>query len=320
MDAPSTPTVQVPEPFLGGADPAPILPEQPERPEPTGPQHSARSLRLAHEFGYAQADIDNMTPAQLDASVEQMNLFVLRQARENEKRMQAMQNRDRAPAPRPVTQQQPKDELLDESEFDPRLAKTVNRLIAENKQLRQQQGQIVENERRKHVSQMDDAIDGGFEALSKTHGHLFGVGPAGTLPKDSPEMRRRIKIIRASGILNSDSPRQIAAKIKDAVADLVPAATAEPAEEASAYGDAVQPRPTPKNGKPRGKNGQFLTDEEARWQEGALAQPRSRTSVQEPDGRDKAVKNVAKLLQERGEYAGSQVGDQTLDELFPDLN
>lgn len=321
VDAP-TPLVETPAPFLAEEEPAIILPSKPVAAAPSGPAHSPRSLRLAKEFGYSQPDIDAMSPEQLDASVDQTNMFLLRQAREQQTRFNSMtqlDNVNRQPMPAPVPE--PENDLLDEALYDAPLARAVNKTATENKQLKQQLQQITEREQQRTVAAMDDALDGAFEVLGKSHGHLFGTGPLTTLPQGAAEIQRRVGIIKSANLRNNDSPRVVAAKIKAAVELMYPVAPVPVTEPVGGYAAALA-APTGQQParaeRPRGANGQYLSEEEARWAQAGIARPTQRATAREPDGKAKAVSSVAQLLAERSQFADSADADQTLDDLFPD--
>lgn len=294
------------------------------------PKHTARALRLAGEFGFTQAEIDEMTPEELTRSVDIAAIQTARMNKEYATAMAHIQARQPQPPPTPdavaATAANPEDELsLDENVVHPEVIK-ANRLLKDMaKKLREQEArEQSRNQAEAERTNLErfEVIDNAFESLGDTYRALLGNGSASDLKPESAEMKRRMAVLQQTG-LDFNKPMSAKALTKAIVstAQLLFGAAAQPAVAdpyaAGVNGSApVTPsRPVPPKDS---RNGRFVSATE--YENGALATPTQRKEIDLPPGRERAVANVAKILGDRGAYVDEgRPGDAILDD-FPGTN
>lgn len=330
-DQPTPPLTESIEFFDGTGAEEPAQPAVAPKPAVA---HSQRSLRLAQEFGYTTEVVNSLSPAELDERVHVDNLAALRFARQLQHERATQQTFDqsrRQPVPEPQPVAAAKPTLDPELGYDPLLSSTIEDLRRENAALKAGQEQFLQATQRQQSMQIEEAVDSAFDAVAQTHGRIFGTGPLELLVVGSPEYQRRGKIFGTAGIKAGDSPRVAKQKVLQAIALMYPAQQAPaPQPETPAVGGygafaGNGPPVAPvKAVRPKGPNGQFLSDEEInvrRWMEGGLARPTQRSGAAEAEmnGVDKATRSVAAILGERGGSVGGESGEAGFDDFLGGL-
>lgn len=269
-------------------------------------KHPAGLVRRALRFGAAQAAIDAASTDELDDWVERTEIEVEREREQAQRARSTDEAIDRTRT-RPAAKAEPaveEDELglgELEKELDPRVVKFLK---AQTERLKAAEGELKQATEREKVRQQrttEELYDAAFAGLDKKYQKVFGDGDGREMPGTSKELRRRIAVLKESGIdVQNDSPASMRRKISKAAEELygeiLGQAAAEPKEDDAGAYSGVKPsqeltRKSKGNGTPR------ITKEQ--WDDGGLATPTHRAS-KEPKGRDRAIRAVAAQMKERG--------------------
>lgn len=273
--------------------------------EPDAPTHPSYLIEAAKEAGFDDNEIASIPTDQLHAQVHRAQRAArLAQQQEREAfarihgQERPQQPREQAPPP------EPDDNLvIDELEkegYDPRLMKTMRKLIARNKELetiKSEIGNVAHRERERSVTTNTEKIEAAFESLGPDFHVYFGDGAASEMANGSPELRRRRMMLADAGInFDKDSVQAIKKKIK-AAAEI-------------AYGPVLNKKkpveevPDPYAGvvKSSKTNGQRFTNEE--WDAAAVARPTHRDNAELPLGDERAIRNLAKKMGKTADLSG----------------
>ncbi len=266
-------------------DVEPSVPEpepKPAAPEP--PKHSRKTLRMAHDLGLSQAQINSATPEQLDDFVYDANRAAMHRVAEAARQEAIRQAQQQRQAPAPV----PETLGIDESQFDPQLIGAIKGVKAEYKQhlgqLSQQLqytqqilAQQTQAQQQAIAAQQQAAIHNQLDAAFASRPEIVGKGPASGLKPGSPELQRRLAAIAVAQ--NDQQGGTLEDKIGRAMEAL--------------YG-------------PKDKEPEVAPAVVERWNKGALARTTQRNSPPEAPGPKKAAKAVNEFLKKRG-YDSSNV-------------
>lgn len=261
--------------------------DKPEKkPEPAAPKHNEFLVEQAIEFGATQAQIDRVSPAELKAWVKQ----------------QIAERRSQADGRKPEPDAD--DDLgvevdgkkVKASDYDPGIAAVLKALKKQGDLQKQQLESIQADHARRHASDQKAAAEAFFADLSD----LYGKGQYEELDPDT--LGRRNLLVYAAGVVKTDSPVEIAKKLKTAHAQLqklyggkaeVPAPKAPEKELPDRDPDTGQFRRTPE-----------ADAEVERWRRGGVHEPTSRTTPapKEPNlgPEERAERVVAQKFQEFG--------------------
>lgn len=277
--APSTPTPE--------ASPAARDPETGRfaaKPEP--PKHTDYWRRRAAEVSLSQADLDALDPSELRDEVRHRELASLTFTRNGVPP-------ETPHSPRPAETSVEDDEISfgieDEAQYTegliPSVKKYIKELRAELKQLKSQTGSLTQREMAREASERERQFDAAFAALGAGFEKFVGKGTAADL-KDTPEMQKRVAIVRAAGVEPTDSAATMQRKIK-AVAELLhsPAAT-------NAYDE-------PPN----------LTRRQQEFVDGVTEKPTSRTKAELPMGVARAKKTFVEGVRSLNGQGGDEADD-----------
>jgi hypothetical protein len=267
---------------------------------PVKPQHPQHILDAAAYFGLADDDVAELPTQKLSDMLWKMKL------RQDENRKQAalqrtIQDGQVRPLPPEVPPVEGELGLGDlEADLDPRMANLLKKLAKENKELRQSQGQLVEQEQRRTARSNAEIFDDGFEALGAPYEKFFGKGSGLEMQPNDPFRKRRMAILGAANLSSEDSPKMMQKKIKAAALEMYgPAVEVAPANDYNAIPSANG------NGKPKAPAVKpKFTEEE--YREGALEVPTNRGGGELPPGEEKALRNLAAKMGVAPTYTGDQ--------------
>lgn len=269
-------------------EPAPAdttQPAQPRNPDGTfAHKHPANLVADARSIGFTDEEIAGMTLPALYGVIrnhlQQQVAF-----KEQQARARTLQGEDAQPKP---AEPEPDELELDESvQWEPSLVKS-NRAAAAR--LRAQQARIDALEKRLEQSAQVSAterIDAAFEALGEQYAGFVGKGSVVDLAKDSKEFRRRNAILQQAGIDIKNLPPQASLKraIQQAAEVFYEPSAAKPVEDSPYQGVEA-----------KGKKARVSKED---WDQAALKHPTQRGNANEPDGEDKAIRNLGARLRER---------------------
>lgn len=202
---------------------------------------------------------------------------------------------------------------LTDADFDPGVVRAMKSLRAENTALKQQVEQVAQHLTREQAQKQIGWIESQFEAMSGTHGGVFGKGTIEEIGTGSPEaLRRRAVLATVTQMAQADQQagRPVNhAKLFRQVAEQLFGAGSTPKGDPAA-GPAAETKPANQNRPRDPKTNLFLSDDEieaqdrekARWAAGELAEPTSRRGAREPDPRKRGTKAIAAYLHENGVY------------------
>lgn len=249
------------------------------------PKHASFLVEVAKDHGFADDEIEAMTPAALGRLahvLQRQELEHTRQALAESAIHETRGARPVVPDPEP----KPEEELgLDEAQYDPGLVGVLKKLHAENKALRGRLTEGEEREQRRAQSERSRAIDAAFAKLGPDFQEHFGEGDIFDLPMESAERAKREAVVSLALQQKDGSlPARIAK-----VAKQLFGAKAKPTADPSAEYEAVA-KPG-KNGKPR------ITPEQ--WREAGTAVPTQRKELDLPAGDDKATRNLERRMREQ---------------------
>jgi hypothetical protein len=194
--------------------PAPTEPK-PQAAEPPAPKHSARVLRMAKDFGIADAVIKGTTPEALDELVYDLHSRSLAEAREANRAGALRGASERGPSstapgpgstpvPRPGTP--PAEDAIDwgeetlpdgkkvkftEDEIAPAIVHVVRSLKREITELKGKLTATEQREQERQFSSVADEADGAFDSL----GGIFGKGTRHDLTPGSAEHTLRLALL-----------------------------------------------------------------------------------------------------------------------------
>lgn len=234
------------------ADPPPQPATPPRDPEtgrfvPQTPKHNSYWLRRAQEIGLGDEDIAALDPAELQAEVRHREIWTVAHLRGQ-----------LPPATTPAPTPEPKDDFALPDFLDDAVKGVIRALHDRIRRLEGETGTLKQRDQLRAQSESERVLDAAFEALPQ-HERLFGKGSAADL-QGTPELNRRIAIVRAAGIEPSDAPATIRKKIA--------AAAGLWATPANAYEQPVAPP---------------VSERERQWAEGGVERPTSRSTPPEPN-------------------------------------
>lgn len=305
LGAPKSAPVETPAKKTPPKDPETgrFLPTAEVAPEPVKPDHPSELVEAAAYYGYSEEEIKAIPTGELTKMVLRMNRALEKQRREDAT-FQSLDNARVNVRPE-VTQPKVDDDDLGLGETEALLYPEVTALLKkQQKRIRELEGGLKDTRDRELTRTqltVDNMVDEAFDALGENFAKVFGKGDVTELTKGSPELTRRLAVLKMAQIdFLKVSPKQAKQVIKS-VAEMLfgSQAPAEPAKKAGAYETALAgatdaPAPA-KNGKPR------ITPEQ--WNGAATAVPTHREPDDLPDGDEKAVRGVAKKLNARATYA-----------------
>ncbi len=238
-------------------------------PEATTPSHPAYLVRMAEGLGFTKDEIAGIPPEALGLAVAKVN--EVRRQDERTASIERTHHEARQAAPPPDAA--PKDDFdLSSEEFDDRLVKVLKRQEKDLQALRAELNQLRTSELIRHNETLTQKMDRLFAKNPK----LFGEGPGKKLPKDSPELKRRLAVLRDMDTIGSGDEEERYEKSLDA---LYPESKVKP------------PEPPPDKA---------LEERKEQWNRGGVARPTHRNGAPEPKGRHKAEQSVESLLKEMG--------------------
>jgi len=266
---------------------------------------------MAFDYGIPDAEINDMSPAELERSVFHMHRLAQNLRRDND-RQQIMQQAtepkfDQNLIAREPGTETPRDPGVDEelgfdpTEYDPHIVGALKRLAKENKELRGLVGQVVQREQFRQNVEVGNRIDKAFFSLGEAFKPYFGDLPMAQMTKADAEGHRRMAVLKVVEGMAKE-PGTLEQKISKAAKLLYPTTAPEPR----------QTRTEP----PAQTNGTRISPEE--WEAARVARPTHRGGAPEPKekGYDAAVKGVARAMQDM-QASGDTSGETSLDG-FPD--
>ncbi len=252
------------------------------------PKHSARVVRLAHEFGFSDATIDNLAPEALEDAVYDLVKERLQAKADGSK--ESILAGDRAqPAPAKV-QEAVEQETIDWGKDDEGKplseddhAPVVRSLAKDNAELKRQlkslSARLAELEGRE-VARHNESLARRADRVFQKNADLFGAGSVHELDRSSAEYDRRMAVLQAAERIQGGS---IEERLTKATERLFPGRqSAEKKAE-----PAVKQR-------------------EKDWEEGSLSKPTHRKGAAEPPSRSKAVRAVEDYLKQNGADATAE--------------
>lgn len=297
---------------------------EPEPAKPASPkkiEHSANDLAEAFDYGFPTEQVSKLSPEELKIELRATRKWLV--AERQRALAEDTRTEGRRPAPKepdpaavkPLAEQ----DLTEEEGFDPRIVA----LQKELRSLKQKQGDVEQKVNRREQASRDEMLDDAFAALGPGYEKLFGTGGAADLveAKQNRELGRRATVYREAKILETDTPKQIAKKIKftaEFLFDAAQPAAAAPDKPGSIYdriGTQTQVPDTvagtQRDLPPRGPDGKFTTEQ---WNQAGLARPSNRNEAATPPGRKKAMENLAENLRNVGSFEAS--GEAELDDFL----
>jgi hypothetical protein len=316
--AASTPTPKPDQPrnpdgtFAKPAE-ASAAPAAPAAPEPK-PQHSPELIELAHDWGFTDAELADMTPAAVRASIKTMKRnrealraqgassaqleAVIRQAQERFRVEQP--DKPAAPAPEELGIDWGKDKdgrALSEADFGGEITHVIKGLVRRIKDLEGKlEGKIGELAQRQEASAAmtsAEKLDAAFAALPAKYHVLFGTKAADEMTDDEKagEMQRRLLVLKAANVNVKQVPARVGALIQKA-ADTIfgPLLKEEPAPTPQPSTSPAPKTPTPEE-----------------WASAGLAAPTQRSGASEPKGKELAIARMTERL--GGDAVATAAGD-----------
>ncbi len=240
-------------------------PESPHSPAP------AYLVRMAKHAGFTDEEIQGIPPEALGLAVAAVHERRREDVVERTHHEAADKARQGAASP-PVPPQADEPFELPAEEYDDKLLNVLKRQDKELKTLRQEIAQLRNVEVSRQNETLTQKIDRLFDE-SKADDR-FGKGPGKKLAKDSPEMKRRLAVLREMETLG---PGDIEENFEKAVTTL--------------YGAAPKPKPAPEK---------ELEARKEEWNRSGVARPTHRVGAPEQNGRGKAISAVEAKLKEMG--------------------
>jgi hypothetical protein len=286
----ATPAAGTP-PVASTAPAVPATPEPVQARNPDGtfapkaPAHPDWLMQQAAELGMAEDEMAELPTSALTRQVSRLYRERAVFAGELAKARTLADSTVRQPAP----PQPPADDLgltpEEEAEIAPSILATLKRQAKENRQLKEQLGQVVETQKKTQESAIDMQIDAGFEALPAEYKAVIGEGAMSDLTDQEAREARAAIYVRASRIQQGSWKARIAQAAKFIYGRVLkPAAPATPADP-SAYAAAAAERPA---------NGRITPEA---WAAAGAARPTQRKEIDdEPPGEAKAIKNLSAKL------------------------
>lgn len=269
-------------------------------PEPEAPVHPGYLVELARDFGFTDDEINGMPTDLLGRNVQILRQREAQRQRTLSAEYQLQNPRVPQPAPAPPQPEPEIDLGIDEAEFGPEIVKVLKKVkgdsIKEARALREELAQVKAQQAQVQQTATANHLDAAFDLVGDEFKHIYGVGSAGEIGQSDPDSVTRrvsdIKALMAKGINPfAMSPKALAGKIKQYAAPLYKV-TAPAKPVVDPYADAGVPTPTNGKTKPR------ISQEE--WDNAGLAKPTSRKGAAEPDGTEKAIRNLEAKQRELG--------------------
>jgi hypothetical protein len=260
---------------------------KPITPDQAHTSHTAYLVRIAKNLGFSDEEIQGIPPETLGLAVAKVQETKQAERREaSAERTQheaAAQSRQSSGIP-PVPPQIDKFELPDE-EYDDKLLGVLKRQDKELKALRAELQQLRNVEINRQNETLTQKLDRLFAGQPKER---FGDGPGKKLDGKSPEMKRRMAVLREMETLG---PGDIEDHFQKAVKTI--------------YGDSkpVEANPIKE-----------LEERQEQFRNGGVARPTHRNGAPEPKGVSKATSSVAEVLKEMG--AASSEDSTSVDEFL----
>jgi hypothetical protein len=309
-----------------GFDPALDLPLEPIPPDPptkakagaadatppAGPPKTPRKhlpglVRRALAHGATREQIDAATPSDLDSWVEEQDI-ARESSRERNFHSQATGNAvdaQRRQQPAAAAAQVPEeddetrlDRIAEEFGLDPKFISILKNQARELKELKGTVRGSVERGQAREKQERDAAFDSAFESLKMQK--IFGDGDGNDLV-GTKELGRRITIIKAANITDTDSPTVIRRKIAKAVDDWreVIGGGSQESQARGPYDqeEGEEPSLPRRNGNGKGR----ITPEQ--WNEATLARPTQR-NTKEKKGRATAIRKVQEQITQNPDQFG----------------
>jgi hypothetical protein len=160
---------------------------------------------------------------------------------------------ERAGAPSPPSEDPDFEPTFNPEEFDPRLAKVLNGLLSERRELRAQVEELRGREHARSVRHVTRQVDAKFAALDK---ETFGEGSIGDLADAAAKSRRHFVLSEARRLAGPGaSDETVIAKIPEAAALHYPASrpSAPPKISKEQWDAGAVETPTQRNGTPMPK-------------------------------------------------------------------
>lgn len=299
--------------------------EDAKKVETAKPAHSDRLMRLAATYGFSRAEAESMTSEQLRNSVAEAKMEV---------ETQELIARRKAPVPvdTKVAPEAPKEDDIDwgeietydaagavngkrkatEADVHPAMVKVIKDQRAVLKQIQARQSQMDRSEE-------FAIIDRAFAEDGKKFAAILGDMPAIEFDENNADhqlmMKRRMAVLKTSGVLMSDTPaakqRKITAARNALFGAMVAAIPAVPV--------APPPPPPPATAKLPPPTAQ-KTEKEKEWEAGALTAPTANNG-KVAKGREAAYKQYDQIFERVKQRDGDKEdgeGDAELDEFgFP---
>ncbi len=288
-------TASVPSPV---PQPVPAV-ASPEPAAPTKPQHSARAVRLAQQFGIPQVQIDATSPDALKEALAVMTS----QALEDRQRLMSLQpqrgSADAAPAaaaPAPTPKEFDLGITPEQAErWDPDFLAVVKKMGEEIKVLRQLIPQVDSMAQREQVRERESFQVRCDNAFSKFEATL-GKGSYGELDPNGPHLRRRQAVLDTAARDTSKVPFETKiARAVEALFGTQPAVAVAPPAAAPEPGKVL-----PRDDKGRITGAAIPVDQ---WNQAASARPTHRETPALPPGRERAVAAVAEAMKQKDFFA-----------------
>lgn len=268
----------------------PVPPKDPVTGQFVKKSHPKWLERQARDLGISDDEMGEMETDVLGEAVTATMRFA-----QEDKRARATEPREPVPPSEPGIDWGKDDSgrAMTEEDYAPAVASAVKSNHSLEKRVKQLEGivqSLLQNEGRRAADSHFDKIDTAFMGLKDMTG-IIGTGSRHDLERGSPEMKRRMAILReAQDLAGKDATEAaILRKLPEAAKSL--------------FGTAATPAPAASTPP---------VAEIERWNNGATARPTHRDGAPEPKGRKAAEKAVAQILRER--QGG---GDEVQDEDFP---
>lgn len=259
-------------------EPEPDIEPEPEpAPKAEKPNHPSYLLRMATDLGMSDDEVAGMDTERLGEVVHHLNAQIRKTDRENARAQAVETAKEPKPAP-PVEDEDewgtdPEGNKLSEKDYFPAVAKTIKTQKQHEKELKELREKLARFEQQEIVRQNETAAERIDREFSRHEKHL-GKGRGREMDNNSSEFQRRVAVL--SLVDRDKSKDQLGAKIDRAVKLL--------------YGES-EPEPEPR------ANGRISKED---WDAAAVVRPTKRRSEDDPPGRKKAERSVAKALKEAG--------------------
>ena len=272
-----------PEPEVPVTEPPkePEQPAQPEKPPEEKPAGWETMARYARELGLDQAIIDQSNLEQLTTHVYYKSKEQASQPAPKEEPQSSSEGVDRELTLNDITfadlKLTGKPEDYDEGYINDKKELFLYRRKdqQEKDQLKKEIAELKAARDAEVAEKETQLYDNAFDGLDESY---YGKGGLGQI-SDEDKIRRNNILGLASQLAGSTDPKQVVAKVAEADKILRPQGERSTSKEARA--------------------GYDLAQKQQEWQQGTLAQP-THTEVTEPDGYEKAVKNLQKKQQQYG--------------------